>query len=105
MNFGCCKPVFGYFYSMFIRKNTNRSGSVSVQIVSKAHGRYKVVKSLGSGKTPEEIEVLYFRAKQELELIQGTIPIFTSMQDSIIEGFLGRSEANDNVFIRMKMVL
>ena len=56
---------------VFIRKNKNRSGSCSVQIVSKARGNYRVIKTLGSGTTDEEIEFLYQRARQELEKIEG----------------------------------
>jgi len=64
---GTASLFFRYFWDMFIRKNRNRSGSVSIQIISKAHGKYKVVKSIGYGKTQEEIEVLYYSARQELE--------------------------------------
>lgn len=41
---------------MFVRQNKNRSGSVSVQIVSKSHGRYKVLKSIGTSKDQVEIK-------------------------------------------------
>jgi hypothetical protein len=41
---GCCKPIF----EDFLRKLKNRSGSISVQIISKERGKYKVVKTLGS---------------------------------------------------------
>jgi transposase len=51
---------------MFIRKNKNRSGSVSVQIISKEHGKYRVVESIGSGKTQEEIARLYLEAQIHL---------------------------------------
>jgi len=51
---------------VFIRKNKNRSGSYSIQIVSKDPGRYKVLMTLGSGKIAQEIEFLYQRARQEV---------------------------------------
>ena len=51
---------------MFIRKNKNRSGSVSVQIISKEQGQYKTVESIGSGKTQEEVAKLYLKAQQVL---------------------------------------
>jgi len=41
---------------MFIRKLKNRSGSISVQIISKASGKYKVIKTIGSSSiNPERI--------------------------------------------------
>ncbi len=48
---------------MFIRKNKNRSGSVSVQIISKDKGRYRVIETVGSGKSQEEIARLYLEAQ------------------------------------------
>lgn len=73
---------------MFIRKNKNRSGSTSVQIVSKAQGKYKVLKSIGCGRTDKEIQYLYRRAKQELQELQGAESIFLDHQDIILESFL-----------------
>ncbi len=45
---------------MFIRKKKNKSGSTSIQIVSKDRGRYKV-----------EIEKLELIGKQEIEKLSG----------------------------------
>ena len=41
---------------MFVCTKLNNSGSTSVQIISKAHEWYKVIKSLGSATTQQEIE-------------------------------------------------
>jgi len=43
---------------MFVRKKKNKSGSISVQIIDKAGGSYRVVKTLGSSHDPDEIERL-----------------------------------------------
>ena len=42
---------------MFVRQKRNRSGSVSVQVVEKSHG-YRVVKTIGSARDPEELNRL-----------------------------------------------
>jgi transposase len=42
---------------MFIRKKQNKSGSVSVQVINKSRG-YRVLKTIGSTRDPEEIERL-----------------------------------------------
>ena len=52
---------------MFIRKLKNRSGSISVQIISKESQKYKVVKTIGSSKTEEGINLLLYQAKHELD--------------------------------------
>ncbi|MBW7848826.1 MAG: IS1634 family transposase [Bacteroidales bacterium] len=70
---------------MFIRENKNRSGSVSIQIVSKAKGRYRVVKSLGSATTRQEIEKLKQAARQEIKQIEHQPSLFLSEQDEQIE--------------------
>jgi len=47
---------------MFIRKKKNKSGSVSVQIISKSNG-YKVANTAGCAKTPEDNQHLTNKAK------------------------------------------
>jgi transposase len=70
---------------MFIRKKPNKSGSVSVQIISKSEGKYRLVKTIGSGKSEQEVEKLYFLAKQELERLSVQPKLFVSENDTIIE--------------------
>jgi len=45
---------------MFVRKKKNPSGVVSVQVIDKSNGRYKVFKTIGSSSDTLEIERLYF---------------------------------------------
>jgi transposase len=70
---------------MFIRELKNRSGSVSIQIISKARGRYKVVKTIGSATGRREIERLKQLARQEIENIERQPPLFVPNQDEQIE--------------------
>jgi len=51
---------------MFIRQKNNQSGTVSVQIIDKSRGRYKVVKTIGSSSVPSELDRLNIQAKSEL---------------------------------------
>ena len=48
---------------MFVRKKQNKSGTVSVQIISKENGYYQVVKTLGSSSDKDEIERLVLKGK------------------------------------------
>jgi transposase len=73
---------------VFIRKNKNRSGSFSVQIVSKHRGSYKVLKTLGSGRSEQEIEFLYQRAQQELQKLDGSSSLFINRDDAKLESFI-----------------
>lgn len=74
---------------MFIRKNKNRSGSISIQIVNKRSGRYKLVKTIGCGRTAQEIENLWQRAKLELQSLEQTTTMFINKEDAMLESFLG----------------
>lgn len=77
---------------MFIRKNRNRSGSYSIQIISKKWGRSKVIKTIGSGRTPQEIEFLVQRARQEIQRLEGNTALFTNRDDAIIESFVSNMD-------------
>lgn len=48
---------------MFVRKKPNKSGLVSVQIIDKSQGKYKLVKTKGSSHDPVEIENLMITAE------------------------------------------
>ena len=73
---------------MYIRELKNRSGSTSIQIISKANGKYKVVKTIGSATTWQKILELKIKAKQEMELLQGQSSLFISHQDNLIENLI-----------------
>lgn len=70
---------------MFLRKLKNRSGSISVQIISKAHGKYKVIKTIGSGRSEQQIQKLWLIGKQEIDRQSAQSKIFNSEQDTLVE--------------------
>jgi hypothetical protein len=72
-------------FVMFVRPKENRSGSISIQIISKARGRYKVVKTLGSATTRQEIDRLSRLAEQEIERLSEPLPLFSSANDVLVE--------------------
>jgi len=73
------------FLGMFLRKIKNRSGSSSVQIISKASGRYKVLKTIGSSSTEQELQKLWFLGKQEIEKLSAQSALFVSEKDTLVE--------------------
>ena len=80
---------------MFIRKKKNKSGSRSVQIISKTDGKYKVVKTIGSSFDEKDIELLVLQAKQEIERIKSQPGLFISESDLLVESiFQGLSNAS-----------
>lgn len=73
---------------MYLRELKNRSGSISIQIISKANGRYKVLKTIGSAIMQQKIDELKIRAKQEIKSLQGQLSLFASNDDKIIENLI-----------------
>lgn len=56
---------------MFVRKKANRSGTISVVVVSKAQGKFREVKKFGVAKSEEEADELYRKAKSWLRTHDG----------------------------------
>lgn len=55
---------------MFVRKKNNKSGSVSIQIIDKSNGKYKVLKTVGSSSNEDEIEKLYEEAYKTIPALE-----------------------------------
>jgi transposase len=83
---------------MFIRRNRNRSGTISIQIAKKMNRSNKVVKTIGVAKTKREEELLVLLAKAELERISGMQSLFVEHDDLVVENFVN-SISNDHLQI------
>ena len=44
---------------MFVRKKQNKSGLISIQVIDKSTGKYKLVKTVGSSADIVEVDSLY----------------------------------------------
>jgi transposase len=58
---------------MFIRSKKNKSGVVSVQIIDKSSGKYKVIKTIGSSADQAGIEEMIKNGKQWIKDRTGTL--------------------------------
>ena len=81
---------------MFVRKKQNKSGSQSIQIISKNRGRYKVVKTIGCAKTKRKEELLLLLAKSEMAQLMGNQSLFSEHDDLVVENFVS-GIANDHL--------
>jgi transposase len=70
---------------MFVRKLKNRSGSLSVQVIQKVWGKYKVIKTVGCATTQRKTEELVNLAKQEIEKLSQQPCLFVSEADANVE--------------------
>ena len=83
---------------MFIRKNRNRSGSVSIQIVQKVNRTNNVIKIVGVARTKREEELLILLARTEIERLQGMQSLFIEHDDLVVDNFVN-GIANDHLQI------
>jgi len=82
---------------MFIRCKKNKSGSVSVQIISKQHGRYVVIQTVGCSKDPDEIARLKLAAQDVIVNPRHQLKLFSlkSRDGLMIENFLTQVANSD----------
>lgn len=73
---------------MFIRQKKNKSGVVSVQIIDKSSGKYKLFKTIGSSSEQEVIDTLVLQAKEFLNQIIGIQEFDFSNSNQLISNIL-----------------
>ena len=61
---------------MFVRKKRNRSGSISIQIIQKQHGKYVVIRTLGTSEDEKEIDRLFKQAQEAIPRLFNQITLF-----------------------------
>ena len=90
---------------MFVRKNRNRSGSVSIQIVHKVNRSNKVLKTIGIAKTQREEELLTLHANTELERLEGMQNLFIEHDDLVVESFVHSISNNHLQIVGTELIL
>jgi len=60
---------------MFVRKKKNRSGVISVQVIDKSSGSYKLIKTIGSSVDPKIVDQLYIEGQNWIETYSGQLTI------------------------------
>ena len=83
---------------MFYRRKKNKSGSVSIQIISKHQGIYKVIQTIGCAFDEQEIVVLEHQAHQEILRLQKQPSLFVNQDDAFLEAFL-KSLSNADILV------
>ena len=73
---------------MFVRKKKNKSGTYSIQIISKSRGKYKVMRTIGCARTKREEELMVLLANTELEKFKGNQPLFVEHDDLVVDNFV-----------------
>jgi transposase len=66
---------------MFVRQKKNQSGSISIQIISKNSGKYKVVETIGCSKNDYELKKLLKQANERLLELEPNLFDFLEYQN------------------------
>ena len=74
---------------MFVRQKKNKSGVISVQIVSKATGAYKVAKTIGSSADSLQIRKLVADGEFWIQQQTGKLRLDFEQQDNLLDELLG----------------
>ena len=90
---------------MFIRKNRNRSGSVSILIVQKINRSNKILKTVGVAKTQREEELLTLLAKIELERLECMQNLFVEHDVLVVENFVDSISNNHLQIVGTELIL
>lgn len=70
---------------MFVRKKKNKSGIISIQVISKVDGKSKLIKTIGSSGNAEEVETLYKKGLHFINSYSGQQQIDFTDEKSILK--------------------
>ena len=73
---------------MFVRKKRNTSGVVSIQVIDKSGGSYRVVKTMGSSSEKDRIEELYLLGLQWISSYAGQNQLDFTDERQLFDRFL-----------------
>ena len=74
---------------MFVRQKQNKSGVISVQVISKARGAYKVAKTIGSSADFLKVKQLVAEAELWIKKHTGSQHLDFENKDVLLEELLG----------------
>lgn len=74
---------------MYVRRKVNKTGTVSVQAISKHRGTYRVARSFGTGRSEQELVLLEERARQFINEQKGFVgELFADADDARLDAFV-----------------
>lgn len=80
---------------MFVRKKQNKSGVISVQVVDKSSGKYKLIKTIGSSSDKQIVEDLFIRGQDFINHFNGQVFLDFNQSDVLFSKFIsGIKEIN-----------
>jgi len=88
---------------MFVRKKPNKSGKISIQVIEKSRGKYRVLKTLGSSADTDEVERLFSLGEAWIQSKKGLLELpFNNekqMTDSVLDSIEGITVAGTELLL------
>ena len=88
---------------MFVRKKPNKSGKISIQVIEKIRGKYKVLKTIGSSSDQLEIDKLFILGEDWIHSKKGLLEIpFNNekqLADSVLDSIEGITVAGTELLL------
>ncbi|MCH6236804.1 IS1634 family transposase [Cognataquiflexum rubidum] len=81
---------------MFVRKKPNKSGKISVQVIDKVRGSYKVAKTIGSSSDGAEVEELVSLGEEWIRNYKGILDIPFNNEEQVAASVL---ESVENITV------
>jgi len=73
---------------MFVRKKKNKSGVISIQVIVKSSGKYKLIKTIGSSSNTQEVEYPFRKGQQWIREYQGQFGIDFQDEKQLFSRFI-----------------
>ena len=73
---------------MFVRKKKNKSGLISVQVIDKSSGKYKVAKTIGSSDDWNRIDELVVEGQQWIRECSGQVELDFRNENQLFSTFI-----------------
>src|SRR6056297_1045326 len=73
---------------MYVRKKKNKSGVISIQVIDKSTGKYKVKQTIGSSSDPSEVEKLYQQGLQWIKNYIGQFELDFNNEKDLYRNFI-----------------
>jgi hypothetical protein len=73
---------------MYVREKPNKSGIISVQIIDKSSGKYKVVKTIGRSSNWQDVDALIQQGKQWIQEYNGQLQLDFDNEKQLLSKFI-----------------
>jgi len=89
------------FGSVYVRKKKNKSGKISVQVIDKSSGDYRVVKTIGCSDDSKMINEFVSQGKSWIRDRSGLLPLDFENYDALAERFFNSISSHSLVGIEL----